>query len=421
MINEIIDKKVHGHTLNRAEYYEAVDYLMKNGKDKTIIKFFLSLDSFGMTNKETLYLASALRDSGRVINYNQFVFEKHSTGGVGDGSSMILIPIIASLGYKMIKTTGKSMIYANGSADRFKSIPNFNTLLTDEEIKRALDETNACVLSNNGDICPADRLMHEIREKYSLQNNLKLLASSIACKKLASGANTVLVDIKYGVASYVQTYESALKLASNLKYIFRKNHIKCIIFITRTLHTVGEGIGNAIEVAEAIDVLRGKKCLLRDMAVMQAYEMIRSANKHISKQDLLDMINAVLDTGEAYNKFLQIVKYQHGDVSAIENNRVFTPQKSIAFKATKNGYVYNIDIDNLGEIVSIVCKLTNDNSTAIKVQVKTGDYVHAGDTMLTIYCQDKKYLTAFNDYILHSINLTTVKIEDEPLVRRVIR
>lgn len=421
MIEDLIYKKSKFLPLSQVEYYEAVDYLLKHGVDKTITKFFLSLDSFSMTKKEVLYLSLALRDSGRIIKYNQFVFEKHSTGGVADGSSLILIPLIASMGYKMIKTTGRSMVYTNGSADRFKSIPNFTTKLTDEEIKNVLDETNACVLSHNGDICPADSLLYDLREKYNLSSNLNLIASSIACKKLASGAKMVLVDIKYGHASLVENYKQAKKLASILKYVFKQNHVKCVIVITNTSQQIGKGIGNTIEVQEAIDVLKGEKSRLRDIASLFAYEMVTSVNKRISKNDTKEIISALIDSGEVYRKFLLILKSQGGDTSTIEQNKLFQPKHSIDFASTKTGYVSFINSVVLGEIVRRLSKETNDNNIAIKVNVSVGDYVHVGDTLVTFYYHSKKDLVRFQKHILDCIHLTDLKIKKVNIVKRIMR
>ncbi len=421
MIEEIIDRKTHLRELSQVDYYEAIDYLMKNGINSTIVKFFLSLDSFSMTKREVLYLANAMRDSGRIIKYNQFVFEKHSTGGVGDPSSLVLIPIIAGLGYKIIKTTGKSMVYTNGSADRFKSIPNFTTALTDDEIKRELDETNACVLSHNNDICPADNLVYSIRENYDLGSNLNLIAASIACKKLASGAKMVLVDVKYGYASLIPSYSDAKRIASILKYVFKASKVKCVIVITNTRQTIGQGVGNAIETMDAIEVLRGKRSLIRDIATQFAVEMITSVNKNISRKDLVEMINSLIDSGEAYKKFLQILSFQGVDEKIVRQNRIFTPKKYVDFNAIKEGYVYDINPVALGEIVRRICKDNHDDNIGISINVKVGDYVKVGDNLVTFYYKEDKDLATYKQAILDCIHLTDLKVKKVKIVKRIIR
>ncbi len=421
MIDEIIDRKTHWRALSQADYYESIDYLMKNGLNSKSIKFFLSLDTFSMTKKETLFLTNAMRDSGRIIKYNQFIFEKHSTGGVGDPSSLVLIPIIAGLGYKIIKTTGKSMVYTNGSADRFKSIPNFRTALTDEEIKHELDETNACVLSHNDDVCPADKLVYQIREKYNLNFNLNFIASSIACKKLASGAKMVLVDIKYGDAALVPSFHKAKKLASILRYIFKASKVKCVIAITETNQTIGQGIGNAIETMDAIEVLQGKRSLIRDIATLYATEMITSVNKRVRRSDTIEMINSLIDNGEAYKKFLQILSFQGVDEKVIKQNKIFSPAHFADFNAIKSGYVCLIDTAALGEIVSEICKNNHDNNIGISVNAKIGDFVNVGDNIVTFYYKTIEDLDTYKQKILDCIHLIDEKVERTKIVKRIIR
>ena len=171
MFSKFIEKKSSGLELTQTEYYEVVDKFVACGVCNESIKFFVCLNSFGMSNKEVLFLSRALRDSGKVLSFDGCILEKHSTGGVGDSTSVVLIPLLASLGYKIIKTTGKSFVFTNGSADRFGAIPEFKVSLTNEEIERALDKTNACVLSHDELMCPADKLLYDIREKCEIEGD----------------------------------------------------------------------------------------------------------------------------------------------------------------------------------------------------------------------------------------------------------
>ncbi len=421
MIDKLIEKKKQGKALNMEDYYLAVDYLLKSGVDSKIVNFFLCLDSFGMSKKEVMYLALAMRDSGRVLTFNQAVFEKHSTGGVGDSTSVVLIPLIASLGYKIIKTTGKSLVFTNGSADRFGAIPGFNVKLTDNDIKTVLDETNACVLSHNGDICPADRLLFDVMEGYNLANNLNFVAASIACKKLASGARMVFVDVKYGYAAVIQRYSQAKKVAKLLKYIFKQNGVECVVVLTNTVQTIGNGIGNAIEVADAIEVLRGKKNMLRNISVRYAVEMIYKINKKYSRAELGNIVANALDNGYAYDQFLKIVKSQGGSVESVKNNRIFKPYHSVDFVCTKNGYVGNINSILLGELVRKLCANSHDNNIGFRLNVKIGDLVRVGDRLLTFYYKDVKDVEKYADVITGSISLTEVKIAPIYPITKVIR
>ncbi|MBR6779233.1 MAG: hypothetical protein IKM43_03725 [Clostridia bacterium] len=421
MIGELIVKKSKAEQLSIAEYKEIVDYILKHGADKSAIKFFVGLNSFGMSKKEVLNLTLALRDSGQVIDYEAPILEKHSTGGIGDSTSIVLIPLLASLGYNVAKTTGKSLMYTNGSTDRFCSIPNFNVNLTEKEIYKNLDNTNACVLSHKASVCPADRVLFDIIEMTGLENNLNLLAASIASKKLASGADVVLVDIKFGKASVVKTYSQAKELAKILKYVFKKCNVKSVMMLTNTLQTIGEGIGNAIEVVDGLKVLQGRKCFLRRVSARYAAEMISLINPELPKAAIYDMIATNLDNGTAYKKFLDIVRAQGGDVKKIEDSKIFIPHKSINFMADRSGYVGNINSLLLGELVRRLCIDSHDNHIGVALRVKIGDYVNEGDVILSFYYKNDEDLTKYKNAIAGSIGITQNKIKPIKVLKKVIK
>ena len=421
MIDKLTEKKRSGKALNMEDYYLAVDYILKNGVNGKAVKFFLSLNSFGMNKQEVYYFAIAMRDSGRVLTFNQSVFEKHSTGGIGDSTSVVLIPLIASLGYRIIKTTAKSLVFTNGSSDRFGAIPGFNVKLSDKEIKTVMDETNACILSHNGDMCPADRLFFDFLESYGLTGNENFMAASLACKKLASGARMVLVDVKFGYASVMKTKHHAKKLARLLKYVFNKSGVQSVIVLTNTSQTIGDGIGNSLEVADAVQILRGKKCLARDVVTQFAIEMVASVNKKMTRKEIKELIDVALDNGYAYDYFLRLVKCQGGSVEAVENNKLFKPSHAANFVATKDGYVGNINSLALGELTRKLCALTHDNNIGFRINVKVGDIVHVGDKVLTFYYKNKMDLTHYEDLISRTVSLTDIKFRHCKVISKVIR
>lgn len=421
MFRNLIEKKFNGQELTQTEYYEAIDKFVAAGVCKDSMKFFIALNSFGMSKREVLYLTKALRDSGKVLDFEGCIFEKHSTGGVGDSTSVVLVPLIASLGYRIIKTTAKSFMFTNGSADRFGAIPGFRVSLTQDEIDKALNKTNACVLSHDELMCPADKLLYAIREECEIESDLNLLAASIAAKKLASGAKVVLVDIKFGYASIVKTYEEALVLAKLLKYIFKKSKVESVIVLTNTLQTIGEGVGNAVEVCDALKVLQGRKCLLRDISIEYATEMILKADKKLKRKDVQDMVAMALDNGSAYNQFLQIVKMQGGDHKCIKDSKLFTPYKSINFLADKEGIVGNINSLMLGELIRRLCAETHDNNIGIVQRTKIGDVVKKGDIIVSFYYKDDADLEKYKNAIAGCIRVTGEKLGPVDVIKKVIR
>ena len=421
MFRNLIEKKYNGQELSQTEYYEAIDKFVAAGVCKDSMKFFICLNSFGMSKREVIYLSKALRDSGKVLDFDGCIFEKHSTGGVGDATSVVLVPLLASLGYRIIKTTAKSFMFTNGSADRFGAIPGFKVTLHSDNIDKVFEKTNACVLSHDELMCPADKLLYEVRERCELEGDLNLLAASIAAKKLASGAKVVLVDIKFGYASIVKTYEEAVALAKLLKGVFKHFNVKSVMVITNTMQTIGEGVGNAVEVCDALKVLQGRKCLLRDVSVEYATEMILKGNSKLKRKDVRDMVSMALDNGTAYNQFLEIVKMQGGDHELIKDGKLFTPYKSINFLADKEGYVGNINSLMLGELIRRLCAETHDNNIGIVQRTKIGDYVKKGDVIVSFYYKNDADFEKYKNAIAGCIRVTSEKILPIDVVKKVIR
>jgi len=421
MLDNLVYKKVDGKELTREEFKFATEYLVKNGMDANSRKFFYCLNSFGLSKKEVLYLTLAIRDSGKVLKFKDDIMEKHSTGGIGDSTSVVLIPLLASLGYRIIKTTAKSFVFTNGSEDRFGAIPGFRVKLSSEEIRKTLKETNACVLAHGGDLCPADKILFKFREENGIESDINFTAASIAAKKLSSGAKIVFVDVKYGDASVIKTYSKAVKVANLLKYIFDECEIKSTIVITNTLQTIGEGIGNAVEVLDAIDVLNGKHCLLRDVSVEFAVEMIKLAKPDADEDEIKLSVEKALDDGSAFKTFENLVKMQGGKEKLLKNGKIFKPYKTINFVSDRDGYVGSINSLLLGELVRRMCKETHDNNLGVKLCVKIGDQVKKGDTIITYYYKDDADLKKYRSAISGCVGITGEEIEPVGVIRKVIR
>ncbi len=421
MLGELIVKKAEAKELTQQDYSYAVNYLLEKGVDSRITRFFLALNSFGMSKREVMFLALALRDSGQKVENVGDVFEKHSTGGVGDATSIVLIPLLASMGYKTIKTTGRSLVYTNGSSDRFGAIPGFSVNLTKQQIKDCIDKTNACILSHAGKVCPADKLLFDIMETAKIESDINLLSASIISKKLASNAKVVLVDIKYGDAAVIKTYKDAKNMAAILKYVFEKCGIEITVAITNTLQTIGEGIGNAIEVVDGLKVLQGRHCFLRRVVSRYAAEMMINYDKKLSKATAYEMIDHALDSGKAYQKFLDIVEAQGGDLKLVAEAKLFRPQHSTNFVADREGYVSKINSKFLGDLIRTLCSDNHDNHIGIALRVKIGDYVRAGDVIVSFYYRDGKSLFEYRDKIAESIKISENKVRPIRVLKKVIR
>ena len=270
-------------------------------------------------------------------------------------------------------------------------------------------------------MCPADRILFDLREMCGIERDINLLVASIAAKKLASGAKIVLVDVKYGGASVIKDYKKAVKAAKLLKYVFNKCGVKSIIVITNTLQTIGECVGNAAEVVDAVDVLRGKKCLLRDVSVRYAVEMILTAKPKLSRKDVEQMVCSTLDNGNAYRRFLQIVAEQGGDVTAITQNKLLQPYNTINFVADRDGYVGDIHSVTLGELIRRLCKTSHDANIGAVLRVKIGDYIKKGDTIITFYYKDQEDFEKYQKAIAGCVRVTNTKITPAKVIMKVMR
>lgn len=421
MLGHLIEKKKKQKLLTKEDFDFVINCMLQYGCGKSVVKFFLALNSFGMRKEEVLNLALALRDSGEVVEYEDEMFDKHSTGGVGDPSSLVILPLLASAGYKMIKTGGRSLAYTNGSADRFKAIPGLRTDLTQEEILYLLDNANGCFVSHSEAICPADRVLYDIREMCSIEDDINLLAASIACKKLASGAKIILVDVKYGDASIVKSYHEAQKLAKILEYVFNAANVKPIIVISQTEQMIGEGVGNALEVLDAIKVLKGERNLLRDVSIEYATQMILAKDKKADGKYIREMLEANLNNGKAYDTFCNIVKLQGGDETSLVPENMFKPYRLANFVAEKDGYVSRINALLLGELVRRLCEVSHDNNIGVVLRAKIGDYLKKGETVLTFYYKNEEDLKTYRKSVIGCIAVSTKKIEAESIVKKIIK
>ena len=421
MLGHLIEKKKKQKLLTKEDFDTVINCMLEYGCGKSVVKFFLALNSFGMRKEEVLNLALALRDSGEVVEYEEEIFDKHSTGGIGDPSSLVILPLLASAGYKMIKTGGRSLAYTNGSADRFKAIPGLRTNLTQDEILYLLDNQNGCFVSHSEAICPADRVLYDIREMCSIENDINLLAASIACKKLASGAKIILVDIKYGDASIVKDYGEAQKLAGLLEYIFKMGKVKPVIVISKTRQMVGEGVGNALEVLDAIKVLKGEKNLLRDVSIEYATQMILARDKNADESYVREILESKLNNGSAYGKFCEIIRMQDGDENSLAPESIFKPYRLANFVIEKDGYVAKINALVLGELVRRLCEVSHDNNIGVVLRAKIGDYLKKGETVLTFYYKNEEDLKTYRKAVIGCIVVSTEEVKAESVIKKIIK
>lgn len=402
-IVEIITKKKSKLELTREELEFAFNgYLNGNVKDYQMSALLMAICLNGMTDSETFNLVDIFIKSGDVLDLSSIPgvkVDKHSTGGIGDKITLIIGPIVSSCGVIVPKMSGRGLGFTGGTIDKLESIKGFKVQLTEEEFIRQVKEIGFAVTGQTSNLCPLDKVIYALRDVTGTTDSIPLIAASIMSKKIAGGADKIFIDIKCGNGAMMKTMDDALKLKDIMVRIGEYYNRKTICEISDMNVPLGSNIGNSLEVIEAMDVLKGKTGSLRDLSIKISTEMV-SVAKEISMEDAKKEVLNVLDQGIAYNKFLEFVKYQKGDINSLEVSKNIQEIKS-----DKNGKVITINALNIGKLS---CSLgagrvskedSIDYSVGIVLNKLVDDEVKAGDTLFTLYKKDNNIINInINDY-----------------------
>ena len=393
-IIEIITKKKCNVELTREELEFAFNgYLDGSVKDYQMSSLLMAICINGMTDKETFDLVDIFIKSGDVLDLSSIPgvkVDKHSTGGIGDKITLIIGPIVSSCGVIVPKMSGRGLGFTGGTIDKLESIKGFKVQLTEEEFIKEVKDIGFAVTGQTSNLCPLDKVIYALRDVTGTTDSIPLIAASIMSKKIAGGADKIFIDIKCGNGAMMKTMDNALKLKDIMVRIGKFYNRETICEISDMNVPLGSNIGNSLEVIEAMDVLKGKTGTLRDLSIKISSEMV-SVSKGISLEDAEKEVLKVLDEGIAYNKFLEFVKYQKGDINSLE---VSKHQEEI--KSNKEGIVNTINALNIGKLS---CSLgagrlskedSIDYSVGIVLNKLVGDEVKKGDTLFTLYKKDDK-------------------------------
>ena len=391
---EIIDKKRLGCILTKEEIeYVIKEYTNGNIPDYQMSALLMAICINGMTEEETIYLTDSFINSGEIIDTSNIkgkIVDKHSTGGVGDKTTLVLAPLLATLGYKVLKMSGRGLGFTGGTIDKLESISGYQVEEPFEKVEDEINKIGLAVISQTKNLVPADKKIYALRDVTSTVSSIPLIASSIMSKKIASGASTIVIDVKVGNGALIKTIDDARKLAKLMIKIGNNYQKKIICVLTNMDEPLGLAIGNSNEVLEAIDSLNGKgpKDLMELVKVL-ASEIIM-ANENISLDEAYKKIDEKINNREAYNKFLEMVEYQGGDIKTIKlSKRIFS------IKTDKEGFINSIDALKLGELVKKMGggRLEKNDSinheVGINLSVKVGDFVKQNDELMRIYLGDK--------------------------------
>ena len=396
-IIEIITAKKDGKALTK----EQIHYFIKSLVDKTIEDYqvsalLMAITINGMNSEETAYLTEEMRVSGDVWDLSDIPglkVDKHSTGGVGDKVSLILGPMVASCGAKMAKMSGRGLGHTGGTLDKMESIPGMRISLTKEEFKKQINEIGISIIGQDKHIDPADKRLYELRDVTGTVQSIPLIASSIMSKKLASGADCILLDVKCGKGAFMKNYEEATKLATEMVNIGKQLKKNVKAEITDMNQPLGNAVGNNLEVKEVIETLKGNGPKdLMDICISSGAILLTQAEIFKNVEDAKKALLENIKNGKAFEKFKEFIKAQGGDIEYIDHPEKFPMSKNlIEIKSENEGYLKTIDALSIGlascHLGGGRFKITDsiDMSAGIILNKKVGDYAKKGELLCTLH------------------------------------
>ena len=372
-------------------------YLNNKIDDDEMTKVLKLICKNGLSSEETFDLTDIFINSGEVFPKNNSFIDKHSTGGVGDKTTLIVLPILASLNIKISKMSGKALGYTGGTIDKLNSI-GVKTDLTKEEFYNSIGKTNMVISSQTSNLCPMDKKVYALRDVTGTTKSIPLIATSIMSKKIASGAGKILIDIKVGKGALVENKKEARELADLMIKIGKKYDRKVICMLTRMDNPLGTNIGNILEVEEVVDILKnGKTNNLSNLAVKMSFLMYKMAKKDSSDESILKSIEKVLKDGSAYEKFEKYVSLQGGKLD-------FSKEEPMVIRSLKSGYIKSINSRIIGETsMALGAGRVNkkdkiDYRAGVVLTKSVGDYVKKGDVLCELYGKEIDYNKVYDAY-----------------------
>jgi pyrimidine-nucleoside phosphorylase len=429
---ELIRKKRNGEILDRDE----INFLIRNYTKNKIPDYqfsalLMAIFLKGMTTEETAILTEAMLYSGKVINLDSIKgtkVDKHSTGGVGDKTSLILAPVAAAAGVNVPMISGRGLGHTGGTLDKLESIPEFRTDLSLTEYKKVIRKCGAVLIGQTKDIAPADKLIYSLRDVTSTVESIPLITASIMSKKLAEGIDGLVLDIKTGSGAFMRKTSDAIELANSLINTAKAFNKKVIGFITDMNQPLGNYIGNWLEVYESVKVLKGEiKGDLLDLSINLSGAMIYLGGKASSIAEGVEISQSLIDKGKAFEKFCEMVKAQNGKVSYIENLDKY-PKSKVMEKvySNKSGYIKEINTFGLGMAALDLGagRMKKEDKIEPKAGIifypKIGDKINAGDLIAEIRCESAKKADPVKQRLSNLIDLSDSKVSKPELIKKII-
>ena len=429
---DIIEKKKMGESLTDDEIHFVIDgYVKGTIPDYQVSPLLMAIYFSGMDDRETAALTKAMMNSGDVVDLSEFgdaTVDKHSTGGVGDKTSLVVAPIMASLGCKMAKMSGRGLGHTGGTVDKLESIPGFKTSLSPDEFFDQVRNTGLAIIGSTANLAPADKKLYALRDVTATVDSVPLIASSIMSKKLAAGAHNIVLDVKIGSGAFMKTEEDGRTLARKMVDIGKSFGRNIAAVVTNMDRPLGFAVGNSLEVLEAVSVLKNEsRGDLRDICVALASNLL-SLCYGWSEEESEARANEAIESGAALEKFKEWITAQGGDASFVDDPSLLgKAEYTFEFKAERDGYISHMNAETIGKTASVLGagreKKTDDidHTAGIILKRKTGDYVKKGETIALFYTSKEESEKAAAEMFSSAADFSDESPIEKPLVYGVIK
>lgn len=432
-IREVISKKREDKELSKNEIdYFVREYTAGNIPDYQAAALIMAICIKGMTAEEIKNLTLAMAESGEILNLSQIgdvVVDKHSTGGVGDKITIILMPIIAALGIPVAKMSGRGLGFTGGTVDKLESIPGYKTNITIEEFIENVNNVGISLIGQTANIAPADKKIYALRDAINCTKSIPLIASSIMSKKIALGANKLVLDITVGSGAFMKTKQEATNLAKCMKKLGELAGIETVCVLTNMNEPVGYNIGNTLEILEAVECLKNNMPEdIREIVYTLGAQMIKLAGRGDDLNQNILTIEETLQSGKAYQKFLELVTNQGGDISYFQDTQKLGKAKFvIPVLSSQEGIIENIDAEICGSISVYVgagrMKKEDkiDMLTGIVLNKKSGDIVKVGEPLAYVHTNDETKAKGAVENLKNAFKITNKKVKKQNIVLGIIK
>ncbi len=428
---DLILKKRNKEELEKEEIQWIIEnYTNKSIPDYQVSALLMAIFLNGMTKEERLHLTKAIVNSGDVIDLSSIdgiKVDKHSTGGVGDKTTLVLAPLVASLGVPVAKMSGRGLGHTGGTLDKLEAIPNMKIEISMEQFEKQVNDIKVAVIGQTANLAPADKMLYALRDVTSTVDSIPLIASSIMSKKIAAGSDAIVLDVKVGTGAFMKTIDEARKLAEVMVEIGNGAGRKTTACITSMAEPLGLAVGNALEVKEAIDTLqnKGPKDLV-ELVLELGSHMVVHAGAAKTYDEAKLMLKQNIENGKGFEKLVQFVEAQGGDKEVVTNTELLPKAKNIIeVKSIKDGYIKEIDAlaVGVGAMKLGAGRQTKediiDMGVGIVLNKKQADKVQKGDVLAYLHTNTDDYEEVYNE-ILNSYKITDEKIEKIKLIYDVI-